>query len=87
MLDKEVRVFVNTRPYKLFTVRRDQNYIEVPAAESLGEDLNKPISIKKFTAGIEYNEDGYYADIFSNELSYKDGNLVFSPAKGLDKWS
>ena len=81
---KEVRVFVNTRPYMIFPAKYDQNYVEICAAEDMvvycPESLRKPIRMKKFTASIKHNHDGYYAEIFSEELQYdEDGILIYIP--------
>ncbi|KKN40726.1 hypothetical protein LCGC14_0730340 [marine sediment metagenome] len=81
---REVRVFVNTRPYKILSVKYDRKYVEIFAAEDLAvccpKSLNKPIRMKKFTAGIDHNKDGYYADIFSDELKYdEEGILRYIP--------
>ena len=81
---REVRVFVNTRPYKIFPVKHDQNYVEICAAEDMAiccdKSLNKPIRMRKFTALIKHNGEGYYAEIFSNELKFdEEGILKYLP--------
>lgn len=81
---KEVRVFVNTRPYKIFPAKHDQNYVEICAVEDIAvccdKSLDKPIKMRKFTAPIKLNGDGYYAEIFSDELKFdEEGILIYVP--------
>ena len=78
--NKEVLVYINTVPYKKVLIPAKDDYVKFYAAERLEvidyRNTNQPIQCKSFVFPIKRTNDGWIADVFSQELELDgDGTL------------